>query len=66
MDPKPRSGPRAAGHALNLHKRMATDRGSGWGRFVAEHGLYCLPTGRRRELTEKHLGNIRLLVRGRY
>jgi hypothetical protein len=45
---------------------MGIDRGIGWGRFVVEHGLYCLPTGRRRELTENCLGNIRLIVRGRY
>jgi hypothetical protein len=32
---------------------MATDRGDGRGRFEAERGLYCLATGRRRELTEK-------------
>lgn len=55
----------AVGHTLNIRKRMSTARGSG-GRFAAERGLYCLPTGRRKELTEKHLGNIRLLVRGRY
>jgi hypothetical protein len=30
---------------------MATDRRDGRGRFVAERGLYCLPTGRRFELT---------------
>lgn len=36
--------------------RMATARGSGWGdRFVAERGLYCLPTGRRCELAEEVL-----------
>jgi len=40
----------AVGHRQNLRKRMTTDRGSGWGRFVAERGLYCLPTGRRFEL----------------
>jgi hypothetical protein len=32
---------------------MATEFGSGRGRFVAERGLYCLPTWWRFELAEE-------------
>jgi hypothetical protein len=31
----------------------ATARVDGWGRLLADRGLYCLPTGWSRELTEK-------------
>jgi hypothetical protein len=37
----------------------ATDRGGGCGRFVADRGLSCLPTGRRFELTEDRLESMR-------
>jgi len=42
---------------------MATARGSDWGRFVAERGLYCLPTGRRFELAERNGRRHRVMTR---
>jgi hypothetical protein len=43
----------AVSHGQNLRKENAIVRSDGWGRFVAERGLYCLPTGQKFELTEE-------------
>lgn len=40
-----------------VRKDRIAVRGDGLGRFLAERGLYCLPTGQRRELAEKLVGN---------